>query len=78
MIFILYLFIPEVEQAFKEGKIASLIGVEGGHAIQNSLGVLRALYDLGVRYMTLTHTCSTPWLVDLKKNIYILSQFKSV
>ncbi|XP_071512843.1 uncharacterized protein [Panulirus ornatus] len=51
----------DVEAAFKEGRIASLIGVEGGHAIQNSLGVLRALRDLGVRYMTLTHTCSTPW-----------------
>ncbi|XP_050735489.1 dipeptidase 1-like [Eriocheir sinensis] len=51
----------EVEAAFREGRIASLIGVEGGHAIQNSLGVLRALRDLGVRYLTLTHTCSTPW-----------------
>ncbi|XP_071541470.1 dipeptidase 1-like isoform X2 [Panulirus ornatus] len=51
----------EVEAAFKDGRIASLIGVEGGHAIQNSLGVLRALRDLGVRYLTLTHTCSTPW-----------------
>ncbi|XP_071512639.1 dipeptidase 1-like isoform X2 [Panulirus ornatus] len=51
----------ELEAAFREGRIASLIGVEGGHAIQNSLGVLRALRDLGVRYLTLTHTCSTPW-----------------
>ncbi|XP_063594370.1 dipeptidase 1-like [Penaeus indicus] len=51
----------EVEAAFTEGHIASMIGVEGGHAIQNSLGVLRALRDLGVRYLTLTHTCSTPW-----------------
>ncbi|XP_064082548.1 dipeptidase 1-like [Macrobrachium nipponense] len=51
----------EVEEAFEKGRIASLIGVEGGHAIQNSLGVLRSLRDLGVRYLTLTHTCSTPW-----------------
>ncbi|KAF2363023.1 Renal dipeptidase family [Trinorchestia longiramus] len=51
----------EVETAFRQGRVASLMGVEGGHAIQNSLGVLRALYDLGARYMTLTHTCSTAW-----------------
>ena len=51
----------DIERAFEEGRIASLIGVEGGHGIQNSLGVLRSLHELGVRYMTLTHTCSTPW-----------------
>ena len=50
-----------IEDAMAQGKIASLVGVESGHAIDSSLGVLRMLYDVGARYMTLTHTCNTPW-----------------
>jgi len=51
----------DVERIHKEGKIASLIGVEGGHCIQESLNALRKLYDLGARYMTLTHTDTLNW-----------------
>ncbi|CAI8014227.1 Dipeptidase 1 [Geodia barretti] len=51
----------DMELAVPANKIASLIGVEGGHAISSSLGTLRQLYELGARYMTLTHTCNTPW-----------------
>jgi membrane dipeptidase len=51
----------DIVRARKEGKIASLIGVEGGHSIENSLAVLRMLYALGVRYMTLTHSDTLDW-----------------
>jgi membrane dipeptidase len=51
----------DVERAMREGKIASLLGMEGGHAIENSLGALRAFYALGARYMTLTHTQTLDW-----------------
>ena len=51
----------DLRQAHKEGKIGSVLGLEGGHAIENSLGTLRAYYDLGARYMTLTHNVTTAW-----------------
>jgi membrane dipeptidase len=51
----------EVERAMKAGKIASLIGMEGGHSMGSSLGVLRQEYALGARYMTLAHFKNTPW-----------------
>ncbi len=50
-----------IRRAFAAGKIGSLLGMEGGHAIENSLGSLRAFYDLGVRYMTLTHNVHLDW-----------------
>jgi membrane dipeptidase len=53
--------VAEVRAAHKAGRIASLLGIEGGHAIEDSLGALRAYYDLGVRYMTLTHNTHTSW-----------------
>jgi membrane dipeptidase len=51
----------DVEQVFASGRVASLLGAEGGHAIAGSLGVLRMLYALGVRYLTLTHNANTGW-----------------
>jgi membrane dipeptidase len=51
----------DMEAAWADGRIASLMGAEGGHSIACSLATLRSLYTLGVRYMTLTHNDNTPW-----------------
>ena len=51
----------DVERIFASGRVASLLGAEGGHAIAGSLGVLRMLYALGVRYLTLTHNANVGW-----------------
>ncbi|XP_041077258.1 dipeptidase 1-like [Polyodon spathula] len=62
----------DILSAFQQNKTASLIGVEGGHSIDSSPGTLRMFYNLGVRYLTLTHSCNTPWadnwLVDTGKD----------
>ncbi|XP_071957861.1 dipeptidase 1-like [Antedon mediterranea] len=50
-----------IRDAFKRGKIGGLIGIEGGHSMDSHMAVLRALYALGTRYITLTHNCNTPW-----------------
>jgi len=59
--FTLALTADDIRRSFRQGKIGSLIGMEGGHAIENSLGALRAYYDLGARYMTLTHNVTLDW-----------------
>jgi len=59
--FELALTADDVERVFAEGKIASMIGMEGGHSIGNSLAVLRQMYALGARYMTLTHSRTLDW-----------------
>lgn len=51
----------EISEAHGRGEMCSLVGVEGGHSVANSLPVLRVLYSLGVRYLTLTSTCNTQW-----------------
>ncbi|MGA7305819.1 MAG: dipeptidase, partial [Rhodothermales bacterium] len=52
----------DIMEAFKAGRIASLIGLEGGHVLANSLGVLRCYYRLGARYLTLTHNMTLDWV----------------
>ena len=59
--FVLAKTAADIRAAHKAKKIASLLGIEGGHAIENSLGALRAYYALGVRYMTLTHNVNLDW-----------------
>src|SRR5688500_5246847 len=59
--FELALTAADVERIFKAGKIASLIGMEGGHSIDSSLGALRMMHRRGARYMPLTHNGNTPW-----------------
>src|SRR5918998_712312 len=54
-------YADDVAAAFSRGRIASLLGAEGGHSIANSLGALRVLHRLGVRYLTLTHNVNVPW-----------------
>ena len=51
----------DVERLHREGRIASLIGIEGGYSIANSMGLLRQFFEAGVRYMTLTHSATTSW-----------------
>ena len=61
----------EAEAAFRKGKVGSFLGMEGGHAIENSLGALRIYARLGVRYMTLTHNVTLDWAdaaLDVEKH----------
>jgi membrane dipeptidase len=51
----------DIERQFKRGRIGSLLGMEGGHVIENSLGALRMYYQLGARYLTLTHNVTLDW-----------------
>ncbi|HEU4473904.1 MAG TPA: dipeptidase [Gemmatimonadales bacterium] len=51
----------DIEREFKRGRVASLLGMEGGHVIENSLGALRVYYELGARYLTLTHNVTLDW-----------------
>jgi membrane dipeptidase len=51
----------QVRESFARGRIASLLGMEGGHVLENSMGALRAFGDLGARYLTLTHNLTTDW-----------------
>ena len=67
----------DIYQAVKEGKIASMIGMEGGHSIENSLSVLKQLYQRGARYMTLAHSDTLDWCDSAtdEPKCYGLSEF---
>jgi membrane dipeptidase len=68
----------DILKIHKSGRIACLIGIEGGHSIENSIALLRMYYDLGVRYMTLTHSDSLDWAdsaTDKPKTANGLSDF---
>jgi membrane dipeptidase len=58
---VLALTADDIVRAKSKGRIASLLGMEGGHVIENSLGALRSYYDLGARYLTLTHNVTLDW-----------------
>ena len=59
--FVLATSVADIRRAKREGKVGALMGIEGGHAIENSLSALREFYRLGVRYMTLTHNNTNEW-----------------
>ncbi|OWF40029.1 dipeptidase 1-like [Mizuhopecten yessoensis] len=67
--FTLALSADDIESVFANNKIASLIGLESGHTIGNTLGVLRMYYKVGVRYMTLTHSCDNDWADNYKADL---------
>jgi membrane dipeptidase len=58
----LALSVADIRRIRARGKVASLLGMEGGHVLENSLGALRAYYDLGARYLTLTHNVTLDWV----------------
>jgi membrane dipeptidase len=59
--FALALTAEDIRREFRRGRIGSVLGMEGGHVLENSLGALRAYYDLGARYLTLTHNVTLDW-----------------